>query len=141
MKNKRYYAKCILVFVFVTVFTSMCFVSLPAYAAGEDETYAQDKSIEEKIMEEQIEADEVDLLEKELKKYKDEKIDEILPGYDPEKIIRDVAKGKLNFNLPDIINKILTYLFEEIYLNMGILVKLMVLVALCAILNNLQSSF
>jgi len=58
-----------------------------------------------------------------------------------EKIIRDVAKGKLNFNLPDIINKILTYLFEEIYLNMGILVKLMVLVALCAILNNLQSSF
>lgn len=119
----------------------MCFVSLPAYAAGEDETYAQDKSIEEKIMEEQIEADEVDLLEKELKKYKDEKIDEILPGYDPEKIIRDVAKGKLNFNLPDIINKILTYLFEEIYLNMGILVKLMVLVALCAILNNLQSSF
>jgi len=120
MKNKRYYAKCILVFVFVTVFTSMCFVSLPAYAAGEDETYAQDKSIEEKIMEEQIEADEVDLLEKELKKYKDEKM----------------AKGKLNFNLPDIINKILTYLFEEIYLNMGILVKLMVLVALlftCAI--------
>lgn len=64
-----------------------------------------------------------------------------MPGYDPEKIIRDVAKGKLNFNLPDIINKILTYLFEEIYLNMGILVKLMVLVALCAILNNLQSSF
>jgi len=42
-----------------------------------------------------------------------------LPGYDPEKIIRDVAKGKLNFNLPDIINKILTYLFEEIYLNMA----------------------
>jgi len=27
----------------------MCFVSLPAYAAGEDETYAQDKSIEEKL--------------------------------------------------------------------------------------------
>jgi len=48
----------------------MCFVSLPAYAAGEDETYAQDKSIEEKIMEEQIEADEVDLLEKELKNTK-----------------------------------------------------------------------
>jgi len=112
MKNKRYYAKCILVFVLLLYYIHV-FVSLPAYAAGEDETYAQDKSIEEKIMEEQIEADEVDLLEKELKKYKDEKIDEILPGYDPEKIIRDVAKGKLNFNLPDIINKILTYLLKR----------------------------
>jgi len=64
-------------------------------------------------MEEQIEADEVDLLEKSLKNTKMKKIDEILPGYDPEKIIRDVAKGKLNFNLPDIINKILTIFLKR----------------------------
>ena len=31
--------------------------------------------------------------------------------------------------------------FEEIYLNIDILIKLIVLVVLCAVLNNLQTSF
>jgi stage III sporulation protein AE len=114
---------------------------LPVYAGSSDEISLTDKSIEEKIMEEQIETDEVDSIEKELEKYKDEKIDEILPGYDPEKIIRDVAKGQFGFDAPDIINRILSYLFKEIYLNMDVLIKLIVLVALCAVLNNLQTSF
>ena len=141
MKSKRYFAKCILVFILIMVLTCLCLVSLPVYAGSSDEISLTDKSIEEKIMEEQIETDEVDSIEKELEKYKDEKIDEILPGYDPEKIIRDVAKGQFGFDAPDIINRILSYLFKEIYLNMDVLIKLIVLVALCAVLNNLQTSF
>ena len=40
-----------------------------------------------------------------------------------------------------IINGILKFLFKEIYLNIYILARLIVLVILCAILKNLQTSF
>ncbi|HOM03083.1 MAG TPA: stage III sporulation protein AE [Acetivibrio sp.] len=141
MKNKRYSVKCFLAFILAGVLLVLCFAFLPIYAYEQDGAYTDDQSVEERIMEEQIETDEVDFLKKELEKYKNEKIGEILPGYDPERIIRDVAKGQLQFDVPGIANRILNYLFEEIYLNINILIKLTVLVALCAVLNNLQTSF
>jgi len=76
--------QCILVFVLL-LYLHPCVLFLCRRMPPVRMKLMPGQSIEEKIMEEQIEADEVDLLEKELKKYKDEKIDEILPGYDPEK--------------------------------------------------------
>ncbi|RXE59680.1 stage III sporulation protein AE [Acetivibrio mesophilus] len=141
MKNKRYYTKCILLFILFIVLTCAYSNPLPVYANNEGEVNVQDENIEDRIIDEQIEMDEIGSIEKELQKYKDENIDEIMPGYDPEKIIRDVAKGRFEFDVPNTANRILGYLFEEIYLNMDILIKLIVLVALCAVLNNLQTSF
>ena len=65
----------------------------------------------------------------------------ISAGYEPENMINDMAKGNYDFDVPGLANRLLGYLFEELYLNMDILIKLIVLVVLCAVLNNLQTSF
>lgn len=141
MKNKRYSKGCIIkIFMFV-VLVCTCFTALPAYAYEVDKTKAQDENVEDRIIDEQVEMEEINSIEKQLEKYRDKNIGEIMPDYDPQKIIQDVAKGQFDFDLPGIVNRILGYLFQEIYLNMDILIKLIVLVVLCAVLNNLQTSF
>ena len=62
-------------------------------------------------------------------------------GYDPSQIIGDVSAGKLDLNFKGLMNNALRYLFKELYQNLGILIKLAVLIVICALLRNLQSSF
>jgi stage III sporulation protein AE len=64
-----------------------------------------------------------------------------MPEFDPEKIISDVSRGSFDFSFSGLIQRVLRYLFKEFYLNVNILIKLIVLVILCSILKNLQSSF
>jgi len=95
----------------------------------------------ERIIDEQVGSDEVKSIEDRLEEYSGQEIKDIFEGYDPQSIMEDVAKGKFEFNLKGIVNKLLVYLFKEFYLNFHILIKLTVLVMLCALLKNLQASF
>lgn len=118
--------------VFLIVFIFLSF-ALTAYA-DEDEDY-------DSILEQQTQLDEVKSIEQALEKHKSGDIDELMEDYDPERIISDAAKGKFEFNVIKLLNKALSYFLKEIYENVNILLKLVVVVILCAMLKNLQSSF
>ena len=93
------------------------------------------------MIEQQAQAGGIDTITQELDKYADDESMELLKGYDPEEIIKEVSEGKLDFNLKGIVNNALRFLFKELYLNIGILVKLAVLIVICALLKNLQTTF
>lgn len=131
MKNKRYLK---LIKKIICISVSLCCINFCNIKAEEEK-------ITERIIESQTKTEEITKIKENLKRYADENIDEIIPGYDPESIISDVAKGNFKFNFMGIINDILKFLFKEIYLNIYILARLIVLVILCAILKNLQTSF
>jgi stage III sporulation protein AE len=135
MINKRRFKNCIL--PIILIFALVC----PAALMAQQKAYAEEENEEYSIIDQQTQSDEVKSIEEQLERYKDERLDDILPGYDPENMITDMAKGKYDFDIPGLTNRLLGYLFEEIYLNIDILIKLIVLVVLCAVLNNLQTSF
>jgi len=103
--------------------------------------YGEDSNIEQEIIEEQIDNDEIKSIEEKLKKTMDEEFYEIIPGYNPESLIKDLSKGEFKFDITSIFKRILMFLFKEVYVNIDILIKLVVLVIICAVLNNLQASF
>jgi stage III sporulation protein AE len=135
MINKRGLRKCIVAVTLILVLVCMGVTQFFKKA------YAEEESVEYDIIDRQTQTDEVKNIEEQLEKYKNERLDDILPGYDPENMINDMAKGNYDFDVPGLANRLLGYLFEELYLNMDILIKLIVLVVLCAVLNNLQTSF
>ncbi|WP_010252596.1 stage III sporulation protein AE [Acetivibrio cellulolyticus] len=103
--------------------------------------YSEEAITEDEIIEQQAGTDEVKSVEDKLENIADEDFSEIMPGYDPENLIKDVAKGEFKFDISGIFNRVLMFLFKEIYINIDILIKLVVLVIICAVLKNLQASF
>ncbi len=93
------------------------------------------------IIERQSRTGGIGKIENELNKYMDAESRELLEGFDPEEIIKDVSEGKTSFNFKDIANNALRLLFRELYQNLGILVKLAALIMVCALLKNLQTTF
>lgn len=93
------------------------------------------------IIEQQAKTSGIGAIKNQLDKYADEESRELLEGYDPEKIIKDVSEGKLDFNFKGIANNALRFLFKELYQNLSILVKLAILIVICALLKNLQTTF
>ncbi len=106
-----------------------------------EKVYAADDNNNELIIDEQMNSGEVKKIENQLKKYSQQGASELIIEYDPQKLIKDITKGNFGFSLKGILWRTVRFLFEEIYININILIKLMVLVVLCAILRNLQSSF
>ena len=111
-------------------------------------TYAEEKagdSIEEidanEIMDRQYQSDEIQNIQEELEKRTNNEINDILQDYDPRSIIKDAATGKFELSFKSIANNALRFLFKEIYTNLDILIKLIVLIVICALLRNLQTSF
>ena len=133
MENKRSHI-CTLkkIFLFISFFI-LC-ISFPIQISAEEIT-------EHEIIEEQAKSSEINSIEDKLKKTMDEEFYEIMPDYNPENLIKDVAKGEFKFDIASVFNRILMFLFKEVYLNIDILIKLVVLVIICAVLKNLQSSF
>jgi stage III sporulation protein AE len=131
MKNKRY----------LKILKKILCISIGICCINFCHIKAEEEEVEKRIIENQTKSEEITKIKENLKQYADENIDEIIPGYDPESIISDVAKGNFKFNFMGIINGILKFLFKEIYLNIYILARLIILVVLCAILKNLQASF
>ena len=120
---------CIILILVVSSFT----ISFAA-GAGQDNTVPD-------IIEKQSASEGIGTIEDELYKYIDDENIEILDGYKPEDIIRDVSGGKFVFDYSNIANSIIKILFKEIYLNLGILLKLAFLIVICSLLKNIQSSF
>lgn len=104
-------------------------------------TCAEEINDSEQIIVQQARSGEMKKIEDQLKKYSEHDINEIIKGYNPENILNNAAKGEFGYSLKSILNSALNYLFKEIYININILVKLIVLVAICALLKNLQTSF
>jgi stage III sporulation protein AE len=106
---------------------------------GTDSSSASDLNSE--IIQSQSGSNEMNQISGQLDKYTGNEASELLNGYDPQSIIKDAALGKFEFNFKSIADNVLRYFFKEIYQNIGILIKLTVLVVLCALLKNLQTSF
>ncbi|WP_276326242.1 stage III sporulation protein AE [Pseudobacteroides cellulosolvens] len=123
--------------VFIIILTLFQMQSLYIY-----NVYAESDNIgDDKLIEEQAKSEEAKSIENQMQNYANNGIKELLPEYDPNGFITNAAKGKFNLNIKSILNGVLRYFFKEIYINIGILIKLIVLIVLCAILKNLQSSF
>ncbi len=102
---------------------------------------AENSEVEQRILDEQSGSDETTNIKDQIAKRLSQETREIMPEFDPEKIISDVSRGSFDFSFSGLIQRVLRYLFKEFYLNVNILIKLIVLVILCSILKNLQSSF
>lgn len=145
-KYKRtiiYVFTCLIIFL-TSLFAFCASFPVKVYGEGiisEDQTIIEDQITEDQIIEEQAGTDDVKSIEDKLKTNMNEDFKEILPGYDPKNLIKDAAKGDFKFDMSGILNRVLMFLFKEIYLNIDLMIKLVVLVIICAILKNLQASF
>lgn len=105
------------------------------------ENQSNNGQTQENLIERQSETAEVKGIEEQLQKYTDKEFNELLDDYDPKGFISDSAKGKFKLDIRSLINKAVQFLLKEIFDNIHILLKLMVLSVICAVLNNLQVSF
>ncbi len=136
--NERYSKKIIMV---AAVLVLILCSNLHVYSRHDDTGEYSSEDYSEKIINEQMQSGEIGTITEQLEKYSGEDIYEIIENYDPRTIISDTARGKFEFSFSGFINGILGYFFKEIYQNIHILIKLIILSVLCAILRNLQSSF
>ncbi len=95
----------------------------------------------DEIIEQQSDHSRIDVIENELDKYLDDETRRLLDGYNPGEIASKASTGKLDFNIKNIGANALSFLLKEIYQNLGILIRLTVLIVICAILKNLQTQF
>jgi stage III sporulation protein AE len=105
------------------------------YAEKETETET------ESIIEQEAQSREIKSIEHQLDKTANNDFREIVEDYNPKEIIKNVARGNFKLSFSEAIKKGLQYFFKELYINIHILIKLMILVVLCALLKNLQASF
>lgn len=120
----------------LTVLLVLVFGGTQAWCAGED-----DEEISKDIIKQQTDSGDIKQIEDQLEKYTTDDAASLLDGYDPRNLIRDASSGKFDLSVKGIANNALQFLFKELYQNLGLLVKIAVLVILCALLKNLQTSF
>ncbi len=140
-KYKRYPG--IMVKAFISALLLMAVVCLsPTCAFGEEtaENGTEELDVNE-IMDRQYQSNEIRNIQEELEKRTSSEVNDILQDYDPRSIIQDAATGNFELSVKGIAGNALRYLFKEIYTNLGILIKLIILIVLCALLRNLQTSF
>jgi stage III sporulation protein AE len=93
------------------------------------------------IINEQLQANDDDAIIDNVKKYYTSDSTQLFPEFDPQKIVSSAAKGNFKFSLSGILNRVVRYLLSEIFLNVDVLIKIVILAIICAILKNLQNSF
>lgn len=118
----------IILFIVLCLFPNVC-------------TYAADVDEQSTIINEQLNGADIKGIEQQFNKYRPEDIDKIFPSFDPKTIIKEAASGSLKPNVGSFLGKVLNYCLAEIFVNLNIMVKLMVVVVFCAVLKNLQTSF
>jgi stage III sporulation protein AE len=140
MKNKRGYKGKIIfcVYIVIVLTTILNFSTQILYAADEVNSGGAETDA---IIEGQTQTGEIKKIEEELDRYSENGLKELIPEFDPQKIISKAAKGKFEFSFTGILNKIMASLFKEVYINIDILIKLVILTVFCSILKNLQTSF
>lgn len=123
----------------LTMLLVLILSSSQAWCAGDGED--KDKDISAGIIQQQTDTGDIKQIEDQLKKYSSDDATSLLDGYDPRSLIKDASTGKFELSVKGIANNVLKFLFKELYQNLGLLVKIVVLVILCALLKNLQNSF
>ena len=83
----------------------------------------------------------LDRIRDELEEYADDESLDLLGGYDADELMNDLLTGSAGIDLKGVGNNVLRFLFREFYQNIGILIKITVLVIICALLKNLQADF
>jgi stage III sporulation protein AE len=121
----------------LTVLLVLVFGSAQAWCAGDEDQ----ENISADIIRQQADSDGIRQIEDQLRKHSGKEAADLLEGYDPRNLITDAASGRLEFNVRGIASNVLNFLLKEIYQNIGLLIKIVVLVILCALLKNLQTSF
>lgn len=140
-KYRRYLAITAKLFVSVIMLLAVMYYGI-SYTYAEELTGDGIGEIDSnEIMDRQYQSNEVQNIQEELEKRTNSEINDILQDYDPRSIIKDAATGKFELSFKSIANNALRFLFKEIYTNLDILIKLVVLIVLCALLRNLQASF
>lgn len=136
--NKCVYIIVIIVaiFIFQLVFSE----KVNANINDNREDYSSEE-MQKELLENQIQSSEIKLLKEYLNEYSSNQIEVIFERYDPEKMIQDAVKGNLRFSIKDFLKRCFIFFAQEIYLNLNILIKLVILIILCALLKNLQTSF
>lgn len=138
---KLHYKRSRKILIATVVFAMLqIFGATVGYSFAKEEKQLQ-PDINTDIIEQQYTASGIDAIRQVLDKYADEDSRKLLEGYEPGEIIKNASEGKLELNLKSIANNALRFLFNEFYQNLGILIKLAVLIVICALLKNLQSSF
>ncbi len=66
---------------------------------------------------------------------------EVIGNMKIQDILRNLITGRYSFDIGKLFQNLGTYFFSEISVNLGLMVKVMVLAVICGILNNLRSSF
>ncbi|MCX7843268.1 MAG: stage III sporulation protein AE [Clostridia bacterium] len=138
MKKKRYIRKALAIILAASIISVLQIAFFPAVRAEEKNN---EKEITDELINEQSNSNDIKNLEHQINKHAENDFKELVGGFDPQKIINETAKGKFEFSVTGFMNRSLQYLFKEIYINIDILIKLIILIILCAILKNLQTSF
>lgn len=71
----------------------------------------------------------------------DKEIKDSLPGLNFGEMVTKLAKGEINWKPAEILTNLLHQLFKEVVANLDLLGKLVMLAVICAVLQNLMSSF
>ncbi len=128
-------------FIYLVIIMALTLGGFSNVFAGDEKAGGSDESIRNDILDEQMQSGGIKNIEDQLEKHSSAEVDEILQDYDPRTIIKDAAAGKFELSLKGLANNALRFLFNEIYINLDILIKLIILIVLCALLRNLQTSF
>lgn len=80
-------------------------------------------------------------IEEGINEFGGEGLNEIIEDYDNYSIIKDLATGKLDLNPKSIIEKIINLILKELYMNLNIIAKFIIIAILSAVIKNLQTSF
>ena len=118
----------------VFIYGSTCVFAADEATGGNDD-------FSKEIIEDQSQSTEIQNIQDQLEKHTSDEVKDILQDFDPRNIIKDAAAGKFELSLGGLANNALRFLLNEIYINLGILVKLIILIVLCAFLKNLQTTF
>lgn len=67
--------------------------------------------------------------------------EQIIPEFDPNKLIEDLAKGNLQFDSQSIFKRAFGFFMKEVNSNIVTIIKVIIIGILCAMLKNLQDNF
>ncbi|HOJ09111.1 MAG TPA: stage III sporulation protein AE [Clostridiales bacterium] len=132
--------KAFLIIAILMVFQISCSKKTFAQESKYDSTEAIEKARDE-LIRNQLQSSEIKALKEYLSEYATGAGGKLLDELNPDEIIKDAVKGDLKLNISKLTKKILSYFIQEIYLNLNILLKLITIIIICAVLNNLQNSF
>ncbi len=103
--------------------------------------YAGQGNTIDKLIDNSAGSHEAKSIGKQVDKYGGDGLEEILGDYDPEDIVGDIAKGNVQQGFSAIAARVGDIFLGELRKNMGLLLRVMVIVILCAVLERLRGAF